>query len=280
MPVPTLEQVLDRLVRAEQRLEALENTPAGAIANHGNADHTPDFLAESGYTKGDIVAAAATGLLGSLSVGSDGQVLQADAASTRGVKWATASGGAHPLLGATNHDDTVAQTPTRGSLVKANATPAWDELVVGGANQALFVNSLGTDLVWNIASSRHTYVFVPNAAVDVAVVTGPQLVIHHTSATAEANIKAWIDAGTAPTGASLIIDIEQGDTDDLDTVASWSQVVRLTLPAGQKSVSTTSWTIPTLTADRLLRINVIQVGSTEPGRNVEVFLMSKRAVAP
>lgn len=45
------------------------------------------------YTKGDLLAAPGGATLNKLAVGSDAQVLTADAASTNGVKWAAAAGG-------------------------------------------------------------------------------------------------------------------------------------------------------------------------------------------
>src|SRR3990172_2759613 len=45
--------------------------------------------------------------------------------------------------------DTVAQTVSRGSLIYGNATPKWDELVVGAANSVLW--SDGTDVSWSAA---------------------------------------------------------------------------------------------------------------------------------
>jgi hypothetical protein len=59
-------------------------------------------------------------------------------------------GGAHNLLDNGTHTDTVTQTVTRGSLVYGNATPAWDELVVGSANDILGTD--GTDVAWVTAT--------------------------------------------------------------------------------------------------------------------------------
>lgn len=55
--------------------------------------------------------------------------------------WATET-----LLDGAIHSDTVAQTVTRGSLIVGNATPKWDELVLGA--NGTFLRSNGTDAVW------------------------------------------------------------------------------------------------------------------------------------
>ncbi len=68
--------------------------------------------------------------------------------STGATITGTSAGGVsvHTLLDGTVHTDTVAQTPTRGSLVKGNSTPAWDELVIGAAARVL--RSDGSDASW------------------------------------------------------------------------------------------------------------------------------------
>ncbi len=53
----------------------------------------------------------------------------------------------HNLLDTTVHGDTDTQAPTRGSLVIANATPAWTKLIhPGTANR--FLQSSATELAW------------------------------------------------------------------------------------------------------------------------------------
>jgi hypothetical protein len=51
----------------------------------------------------------------------------------------------HALLSST-HTDTVASAVSRGSLIKGNATPAYEEFVLGTALQLLRVNAGATDL--------------------------------------------------------------------------------------------------------------------------------------
>lgn len=62
--------------------------------------------------------------------------------------WAAVSV-SNALLDGANHTDTVAQAVTRGSLIYGNATPRWDELVIGAANT--FLGSDGTDVSWRSA---------------------------------------------------------------------------------------------------------------------------------
>lgn len=54
---------------------------------------------------------------------------------------------AHPLLDGTQNNDTVAQSPTRGSLIYGNATPFWDELLKGA--NGTFLKSNTTDIFWS-----------------------------------------------------------------------------------------------------------------------------------
>lgn len=55
---------------------------------------------------------------------------------------------AHPLLGNTYHNDVTTQGPTRGSLIYGNATPLWDELVLGGISGSVLTRN-ATDVLWS-----------------------------------------------------------------------------------------------------------------------------------
>lgn len=59
---------------------------------------------------------------------------------------------AHNLLDGDRHGDTVAQSPTRGSIVYSNSTPKWDELVLGSAGQIL--SSVASDITWVTPASE------------------------------------------------------------------------------------------------------------------------------
>lgn len=71
--------------------------------------------------------------------------------------WETVSnlfaGFTHNLLGSATHPDTVTQTVSRGSLIVGNSTPAWDELIIGGANTVLRSN--GTDAGWGTIDNNY-----------------------------------------------------------------------------------------------------------------------------
>ena len=56
----------------------------------------------------------------------------------------------HALLDGSVHTDTAADAVTRGSIIYANATPAWDELVKGAADT--FLGSDGTDVSYRTAA--------------------------------------------------------------------------------------------------------------------------------
>lgn len=74
-----------------------------------------------------------------------------DGTSLRMHQDLTAAAANHNLFSA-SHLDTVVQTATRGSLLYGNATPLWDELVIGAAKKALF--SDGTDVLYQFTRLR------------------------------------------------------------------------------------------------------------------------------
>ena len=61
------------------------------------------------------------------------------------IRAMTGASGPHNFLSAT-HSDTTTQGATRGSIIYGNASPAWDELAVGAADQVLQTD--GTDVLW------------------------------------------------------------------------------------------------------------------------------------
>lgn len=59
-------------------------------------------------------------------------------------------GANHAILDGSVHSDSVADGVTRGSIIYGNATPAWDELVVGAADT--FLGSDATDISYRTAT--------------------------------------------------------------------------------------------------------------------------------
>lgn len=78
---------------ADRTLAVSYGTSAGTAAQGNDSRITGAVQASTVTTKGDLLVATASATIARLGVGSDGQVLTADAASAGGVKWATASGG-------------------------------------------------------------------------------------------------------------------------------------------------------------------------------------------
>jgi hypothetical protein len=78
--------------------------------------------------KGDLLVGSAADTVARLAVGSDGQVLTADAASTNGVKWAAAGGGS-------GTDFKVGHSPWSGKWSRGNYGPV-------GSNLTLVLNRL------------------------------------------------------------------------------------------------------------------------------------------
>jgi len=127
----------------------------------------------SGYTKGDLLAGATGAGLARLGVGTDGQVLMADAAATYGLKWAP-PGGTHNLLSGT-HADTVSGVVTRGSIIVGGAS-TWGKLATGTNGKVLKTD--GIDPAWGSAGLSATATLaiataVPQGHADLTIgVTG------------------------------------------------------------------------------------------------------------
>ena len=90
-----------------------------------------------------------------------------------GVATVTIPGGggaAHTILDGSTHTDSVVQTVSRGSLIYGNATPKWDELVVGAAGSILRAD--GTDPAWTINPTIAGYTRIGSALAPTNVTAG------------------------------------------------------------------------------------------------------------
>jgi len=119
---------------------------AGAVAAH------EDTLAAA-VARGSIIVGNATPKWSALAIGAAATVLTSDGTD---ATWVAPGGGTtHAMLSVT-HTDTVANAVSRGSLIYGNATPKWDELVIGTANY--FLKSDGTDAAWaNLFGALNTW---------------------------------------------------------------------------------------------------------------------------
>lgn len=77
---------------------ALGTPSALVLTNATGLPATGGGTGQSTFAKGDILASPGSNTLNKLSVGTDGHVLTADAASTNGVKWAAGGGGGSGML--------------------------------------------------------------------------------------------------------------------------------------------------------------------------------------
>lgn len=104
----------------------------------------------SAIAKGGLLAGTAAGALGIKAIGTDGQVLTADAASAGGMKWAATSGTGTVTSIATTSPITGGTIATTGTIacatcVTSAAALTVNQLVLGGGSQASAVlGALGT----------------------------------------------------------------------------------------------------------------------------------------
>lgn len=120
---------------------------AGAAApSFGTLGADGGGTGNTSYTKGDLLVTPGSTTLNKLGVGTDGQVLTADAASTNGVKWATAGGGS-PTLSLTGLSfmtsgaGTLTGSATAGDIAYGSASNTWSKLGIGSTGQVLTVAS-------------------------------------------------------------------------------------------------------------------------------------------
>lgn len=80
-------------------------------------------------------------------------------------------------------------------------------------------------------------------------------------------IEVRVVCKTAPTGAAIIIDIND------DGTSIWSSGSRLQIPVGDTAASTTTITNPTVAKGSILTIDIDQIGSTIAGADLTVILI-------
>lgn len=212
---------------------------------------------------------------------SSGELIQVDASGGAVVITAPASG-SDIYFGIVDYGSSISSTNTvtvnrQGSDTFVNGVET--SIVLNSANSFAFFSLDSTDTVYQIGpwsdaqdegSLRET-IIVSLGDEDTAIEVGTGIVTFRIpfSLTLE-EIKA--SSNTAPTGANLIIDINQDGTSILST--------KLSIDAGEKtsSTATTPAVISTsaLVEDSEISFDFDQVGSSVAGAGIKVYLMGTR----
>lgn len=171
-------------------------TPTAHASSHGpnGSDSIAAlYIARALLTaKGGIPVAQSGSVVGQLGVGTDGQVLTADAAATLGVKWAAAAGGVsqayvdRQTLSTVTATKTAAYTAVAGELVMVDATagPITITLPAQSGGGPVAVKKLDSSANAVTITRAGTDTIGTQAATTTTIVTQYQIVEFRPSATA------------------------------------------------------------------------------------------------
>lgn len=128
------------------------------------------------------------------------------------------------------------------------------DIVAGAAGTVLYSN--GTVASFVALYVPRAFIWTPDVAIATTIVAGDQQgPTYHSGPGGLTAVTLYVDAKTAPGASGLPITVQYGDTNDLDTVASWTTIATYTL-SSEKSNKQTSMTNAAVPADRLMRMNV------------------------
>ena len=270
------------------------NTTQVATTAFVNSEIANDAILLNTVTaSAQLLVGAGSASVAALSSGSAGQVLTVSGSATYGLAWLDAGGGATVVMSpdepvdqenGTLWVDTDSDVPTftasayvlnslvtaKGDLVAAAASGTPDNLAVGtdgqylkaASGETLGLDWAGLDVVIGVACSDET----TDLATGTGVVTFRMP--HAMTLTA---VRASVT--TAPTGSTVIVDINEAGTSVLST--------KLSIDASEKT-STTAATAAVISDSALaddaeITIDIDQVGSTVAGAGLKVWLIGARA---
>jgi hypothetical protein len=121
------------------------------------------------------------------------------------------------------------------------------------------------------------YVFAPDAAPGATITAGDQQGgTYHSGPSAETAIRLLVDAETAPGANGLPITVQYGDTNDLDTVTTWTTIATYTL-SSEKSGYTDTMSNASIPSNRVIRMNVGTIVGTPA--DASITLRCKRPLS-
>lgn len=135
----------------------------------------------------------------------------------------------------------------------------------GGLPTLYFINDVGTDYEISERVGGFAFSYPGNLAVGTSVT--PILIALRTLMLT----KAYANLKTAPTGSSVIIDINKNGS----SLWSTTQANRLTISATETTGTQTAFDVVTLVEGDILTIDIDQIGSTIPGTDLTVTLKGK-----
>jgi hypothetical protein len=210
--------------------------------------------------KGDLIAGTADNTVARLAAGTNGYVLTAASGQATGLQWA-----AIPDQGG------IAETliDAKGDLIVGSAADTAAKLAVGATDgHVLTIDAAeATGLKWAAVTAPTggiTRYLTLGRGGTLTVAEGSAR-LYVPFACTIGNIRA--NVGTAPTGASLIVDVNKNGTTLFTTQGN-----RPTIAAAGFTDLTNTPDITSISADDYLTISVDQIGATIPGSDLVVVV--------